>query len=882
MTHRFLLPLRGRLAPAVLLLAAAGSAAAQAPSAAPAAAARADQPVALDAFVTVGTRFAQRTVVDSAVPIDVLTQRELRQGGYTETAKILQAQIPSFNNPHPTTPDGNTHIRSATLRGLSPDQTLVLVNGKRRHTSAWVNTGGTIGRGAVSTDLNAIPSPALGRVEVLRDGASAQYGSDAIAGVINLVLRRDLGSGASGTYGVTKEGDGDVWEGVLESGLPVGQRGFVHTTLYYRDRNATNRALPDTRQFFFGTNPATGAATALSGSVGSGTTHPPANTTLDPREATVDRHVWRYGDADVIEQTAFLNAELPLGGAGAPVLYAFGGYGRSEASSNASFRRAGDNNNVRAIYPLGFLPFIDTDSTNASLAAGVRGRSATWDWDLSQSVGGNTLEYFTHNTLNATYGAASPTRFYNGRVDFAQAITNADLRTTLDLGLSAPLKVATGLEYRHDRYRIGAGEPAAYLDGGVRVLDGPGRGAVPTVGAQGFGGIRPGDVIKADRDAFSAYVDGEQDLGALRLSAAARYENFSDVGESLNGKLAARLALGAGLALRGSASTGFHAPALQQQYFGSTSSRTDPNTNTIILARLFPVGDPAARALGARELDPEETVNLTAGATFERGAFTATADLYQIEIDDRIFLSSQFIGAAVQNYLTSIGLPGIEGARYFSNAADTRTRGLDLTARYRLTLAKDHRVTVTAGYNRNHTRLTRVRATPASVTALGITVPIFDLTERIRVTRGQPRDNAQLSFGWDFGRFTALVRGVRYGEYEAVALTNLAPAQVALFSAGSRFRTQATETVGAAAGNVDVIGTFGARLLTDLDLGYRATDRLTVSIGANNAFNITPPEVIRSNPQRLGADAGGVFRYSEFSPFPYSGAFYYARVAVRF
>lgn len=188
-------------------------------------------------------------MVESAVPIDIITEREIRQSGYTEVAKILQAQIPSFNNPHPTTPDGNTHVRAATLRGLAPDQTLVLVNGKRRHTSAWVNAGGAIGRGAVSTDLNAIPSTAVGRIEVLRDGASAQYGSDAIAGVINLVLRSDLGTAASGTYGVTKDGDGDVGKGSASSGVKLGDGGYFHSTLYYRDRNASNRALPDTRQF---------------------------------------------------------------------------------------------------------------------------------------------------------------------------------------------------------------------------------------------------------------------------------------------------------------------------------------------------------------------------------------------------------------------------------------------------------------------------------------------------------------------------------------------------------------------------------------------------------------------------------------------------------
>lgn len=872
-----------RLLPALTALAAILSTPLLAQTSAPAPTPDPKDVVTLDAFVTLGSRFEQRTVAESSVPIDIIDQQEIRQGGYTELAKILQAQIPSLNNPHPTTPDGNTHIRSVTLRGLSPDQTLVLINGKRRYTAAWVNTGGTIGRGAVSTDLNAIPTTAVGSVEVLRDGASAQYGSDAIAGVVNLNLRKDIGTEISGTYGATKKGDGDVWEASVNSGVALGSDGFINTTLYYRDRNATNRALPDTRQFYFGTNNTTSAPTANSGAINSGTT-PQANVTLDPREATVDRNVWRYGDADIIEQSFFFNAEKPLKSQNNLTFYAFGGYGLSEASSNASFRRPADNNNVRAIYSNGFLPFVDTDSTNASLAAGLRGKAGTWDWDISQEYGGNKLKFFTHNTLNATLGAQSPTRFYNGRVDFAQAVTNADFKTSFNVpALPAPLNLATGAEYRYDRYRIGAGEPDAYRDGGVRIIDGPAAGSVATVGAQGFGGIQPRDTTNQNRDSYSVYVESETDLTSrLNVSVAGRFEDFSDFGSTVNGKVASRLKLVEGLSARASLSTGFHAPALQQQYFASTSSRTDANTNTIILSRLFPVNDPAARALGATELDPEKSVNYTAGLTYEKDAFTATVDFYQIDIDDRILISSTFVGAAVQNYLTSQGIPGVESARFFTNAGDTRTRGVDFTARYRFNLNGAGKLTLTAGYNHNETKFTRVRATPASVTALGITQPLFDITERIRVTRGQPADNAQLAANWNLGRFSVLLRGVRYGDYESVALTNLSPAQVALLTPGSNFRVQPTETVGAAAGNVDVIGKFAARIITDLDLGFRLTDRVSVSVGANNLFNIYPQEVIRSNPQRLGADAGGVFRYSEFSPFPYSGAFYYSRLTVKF
>ncbi|MBP8257877.1 MAG: TonB-dependent receptor, partial [Opitutaceae bacterium] len=692
-----------------------------------------------------------------------------------------------------------------------------------------------------------------------------------------------LDSGATGTFGVTREGDGDVWEGSLESGARLGTNGVLHTTLYYRDRNATNRALPDTRQFFFGTNIATGLPSAISASYGSGIAPPPPGIRFDPREATVDRNIWRYGDADVVEQTVLINAEKPLGAEGSPEAYAFLGYGLSEAVSNASARRAGDNNNVRAIYPTGFLPYIDTDSINLSIGGGLRGKAGRWDWDLSQVFGQNRLKYFTHDTLNATLGAGSPTRFYNGRLQFAEAVTNLDLKSSIDLGLVVPLRVALGAEYRRDWYRIVAGEPNAYVNGGFRILDGPSAGAVPTVGAQGFGGIQPRDEADRDRNNYSVYSEAEQDLGdRLRVAAAVRFEHYSDFGSTVTGKLAARFALGRGLAARASISTGFHAPALQQQFFGSTSSRTDPNSNTIILARLFPAGDPAARALGAKELNPEESVNVTAGGTFESGNFTATVDFYRIAIDDRIFLSSQFIGAAVQTYLSSIGIPGVEGARFFANAADTETRGVDVTARYRMNLASFGRLVFTTGYNHNRTELRSVIPTPASVLSLGITQPLFDATERIRVTRGQPKDNLQFSGTWDIGRFSFLARVVRYGAYEAVALTNLSPSQIALFPKGSRYRTMPTGTAGAASGNQDVIGQFRAKALTDVDLGCRITERLVVSVGVNNLFDVYPDEVIRSTAQRLGADAGGVFRYSEFNPFPYSGAFYYTRLAVKF
>lgn len=892
MNSRASVPRRRRLSAAIALGLSAGVAAipVQAQSA------PAPGVTQLDQVSVLGNRTQARTVLESPVPIDVLGADDIRSSGYTDISQILQALLPSFNFPHPTTPDGNTHIRSATLRGLSPDQTLVLVNGKRRHASAWVNTGGTVGKGAVSTDLNAIPVSAIARVEVLRDGASAQYGSDAIAGVINIVLRDDAGFEGRASHGSTRDGGGDTTSIALDTGFAFTDGGGVHLTWDYRDRKAADRALADTRQQYFGIG-RNGAPVAPSSTYGSGTGLAPiggaaSGAVADPREATIDRDaLWRFADsADTVEKTVFGNLRKPLDWGNGLEVYAFGGYGVSDGSSNASLRRAGQPENVRAIYPDGFLPWVDTRSTNASLGAGIKGVAGDWQWDLSSVYGRNKLVYRTRNTLNATLGADSPTAFYNGAQAASQWTTNADANTTFELGWHAPLRLAVGAEFRRDTYGIRAGEPGSYVWGPYRVLDGPAAGSVPTIGSQGFAGIQPGDAGNHHRHNVAAYAEAETDLSdRLLVSLAGRWEDYSDFGSTANGKLALRYQLDGGLALRASASTGFHAPALAQQYFSSTSSRTLNNTITgvpeYVLVRTAPVDSVEARALGARALDPEEATNLTAGLTWGIAGLSASLDVYRIDIDDRIFLSSNFVDAAgsnaIRNYLAALGSPGVTSVRYFSNAADTRTTGIDASARYRWDLAERGSLVATVGYNRNKTELTRVASTPAQLTALGVRTPLFDITERTRVEKGQPRDNLTVALAWDVGRWGFNLGTHRYGVVEGVAATNQSAANVAAFAQGStRFRTLPTEA--GSAGNLDVIQRLEARWVTDLDIAFRASDALTVVLGANNLFNTYPTRNIATTPQVSGADTFGVFPYSELSPFGWSGTYYYARVETRF
>ncbi|MFT3762090.1 MAG: TonB-dependent receptor [Pseudoxanthomonas sp.] len=850
----------------------------------------------LDQVTVLGARTQPRTVLTSPVPIDVLSAEDIRGSGYTDISQIIQALAPSFNFPHPTTPDGNTHIRSATLRGLSPDQTLVLVNGKRRHTSAWVNTGGTVGKGAVSTDLNTIPVSAIDHIEILRDGASAQYGSDAIAGVVNIVLREDGGLEASASHGSTKDGGGDTSKVSVDAGFANPDGGGAHFTLDWRDRKGANRALADTRQQYFGVG-ANGNPVALSGNYGSGTGLTPiggaaAGATADPREATIDRaSLWRFADtADTEELNFFGNLRQPLPWAEGLEWYAFGNYGSSKGSSNASLRRSGQNENVRAIYPDGFLPWVDTDSTDYSFATGLKGYAGDWRWDLSTVYGGNALEYRTRNTLNATLGADSPTSFYNGKFESSQWTTNLDFGNSLDLGWHAPLRLALGAEFRRDTYEISPGEEASYVWGPYTVLDGPAAGSVPTIGSQGFAGIQPIDAGKYDRHDVAAYAEAETDLtDNFLVQAALRYEDYSDFGSTTNGKLALRWEIGGGVALRAAASSGFHAPALAQQYFSSTSSRTLNNALTglpeYVLVRTAPVGSVEAAALGAEPLKPEKADNYTLGLTWGWRGLVASLDVYRIDIDDRIFLSSNFVDAgastAIRDYLASLGSPGVTSVRYFSNAADTRTTGVDFSARYLWELGDLGRLTATLGYNRNKTELQRVAGTPDELLALGVTTPILDVTERTRIEKGQPKDNLVAGLNWGVGRWGVNLAAHRYGEIRGIAATNQSAANVEQFALGST-RFVAVPTEAGAAGNYDVIQILEPKWVADVDVSFRFNDHLKLVLGANNVFNTYPTRNIATTAAVSGADTYGVFPYSELSPFGWSGAYYYARIETKF
>lgn len=819
-------------------------------------------------IIVTGTRRSDRTVADSPVPIDVIGGEVLNNSGYTETNKVLNQLVPSFNFPQPSITDGTDALRPATLRGLAPDQTLVLVNGKRRHTSALLNLNGSVGRGSAAVDLNTIPPIAIERIEVLRDGASSQYGSDAIAGVINVQLRRAEGgraqatfgkyvtdvdgvlqqngpvvgtngqpvadptAGASNVYQLTDTGrevrrrDGETLTLAANMGLPIGPGGYVNLSAQYQDRDPTNRAGADPRQQY----PLVGGA-------------------VDPRELTIDRFTHRYGDAKTTDYTLFLNAGYEL--SSAAEIYTFASYGIRDGESAGFYRRAVDARNrdfsasttgFVSFYPDGFLPLITSRIEDIAAAAGVRGDVGDgFNYDLSVVYGTNRFDFGVENSFNVSFGQASQRRFDAGGLRFGQTTVNLDLQRTFDLGFGDGLSVAIGGEYRDENFRIIAGDLQSYA-GGPFIANGA------PAGAQVFPGFRPANEVDASRDSKAAYIELESKFfDMLTVQVAGRYEDFSDFGDTLNGKVAARFEPIEGLALRGSFSTGFKAPSLHQQFYATTSTN---NVNGVLLEILtVPVNDPIAIALGSQPLRPEEATNWSVGATFSLiPGLNITADYYNIDIDDRITVTEILQGAAVETLLRNAGFNNVTSARFFINGIDTRTKGYEIVGTYRLPKFGLGRMSLTAGFSKNETDIQDRALLP---TLPGLT--LFGRQESLRLTDGQPSTKINLGLDVDYDPIGITLRGNRYGEV--------------LIPGVDAARDQ----------------TLSEQWVADAEIRARIASRFEVAIGANNVFDSYPDRVRRGLDGGQNYGLNGYFiPFSAFSPAGFNGRFLYARVGFDF
>jgi iron complex outermembrane recepter protein len=774
--------------------------------------------------ITVGSR-APGAEAEKAVPVDVLTQRQIAATGASETNQIIQALAPSFNFPRPTVSDGADTVRPATLRGLSPDQVLVLINGKRRHTSAHIVTSAVIGRGTTGVDLNAIPASAIEKIEVLRDGAAAQYGSDAIAGVINIVLKSGQqpltlsakGGMTTGSYtditGAERDhSDGELTEATASHGWNIG-RGALLLAVEYRNRNGTQRASPDLRD-----------------QVAAG----------DALNNPVEQPNHHWGDSEQRDILSFVNASVPLDAGETRFLYAFGGWSRRDGSHGGFYRRGLDDRNWPTIYPLGFLPTIQPEVVDASGTVGVRGAASRWFWDLSAQYGHNRFDFNVVNSLNTSLGPNNnQTEFYSGALAFNQLVANADVSREVAIGLAKPVNLAFGLEFRRENFEIIAGEPNSYLDGGVPNRFG-GR-AVP--GAQVFPGFRPSNAVDAKRNSVAAYADVEGDLHEkVRVGVAGRFENYDDFGSTADGKLTARLAAHRRFVVRGAFSTGFRAPSLAQSNFSTVSTNfiTVGGAVTPVEVGTFAVESAVARALGATTLEPEQSTHLSGGLVWTPvDGLDLTADVYRIDIDDRVVFSGNFTGARILPLISSFGA---SGARFFTNAVDTETKGLDLTATWRRDLGGTGNLTLVAAYNRNETEVVGAIATPPVLA--GLENVLFDREQTQRLTCAQPRDNLRLSGDWQKGRLGAVVRGSRYGEY-------CYPTNV-----------------------VANDQTFGAEWIADVEMAYRA-DRFTLAVGAQNLFD-SFPDLLRTVNSSFGVQT-----FPSISPFGFNGRFVYGRITLR-
>ena len=880
------------------------------------------------AIIVTGSRSTTRTVENSPVPVDVLTAEAITEGGQTEVNKILNKLIPSFNFPQPAISDGSDALRPASLRGLAPDQTLVLVNGKRRHTSALININGTVGRGSAAVDLNSIPALAIERIEVLRDGASSQYGSDAIAGVINIRLKTAASGGkavasfgkyvstldgvsrvtglqtnaagqpfldptdgrylAANTAGELKVRDGETYTVASNVGLPIfGEGGFLNLTAEYRHRDRTNRTGFDLRPNYVR----------------------PSSTTFDPRELTFGRREFRFGDPQADDFSLFLNTGIPLGDVFE--FYAFASFNQRDSISGANYRQQSNTANVDytnlvsnqplptvnrpVLTPDGFLPLIKTDLTDYAYTAGVRGEIMGWRADFSAGFGQNQFDYAVENSVNATFGAATQRKFDAGGLKYRQGLFNADFSRDYEVGFAKPLTVSFGGEYRRERYSIRAGELQSYgagplfqppINGSTAPSCAARQGLFNTttsqctfpgrsnaVGSQGFPGLPPSAASSNARHNFAAYAELDTDpFEGFSLTAAGRFEHYSDFGDTVTGKLAARYEFVPGFAVRGSVSNGFRAPSLHQQYFNGFSTNFISGVPVDIFT--LPVSNPVSRALGSKDLKAEKSLNLSGGFTANPLAgVTLTVDYYNIEVKDRVVLtenlgsSNSVADIAIRNLLSTGGLP-VTAVRFFINGLDTRTQGIDAVLNWRLPVDFG-KFNLTAAYNRNNTKILKRNNSLGPLASIPGII-LFGRTESIRFTDGQPKDKIVLSADGDIGAFGFTVRGTRYGRVISPGtVAPLAPNQLSFTALGP-----------------DDIK-LSAKWITDIEVRFNLAERIHLAVGADNAFDVYPDRLPFG--VRPASAGGGLYPqnfqyngYSIFSPFGFNGRFLYGRIGIDF
>lgn len=727
--------------------------------------------------VVLGTRSEGRLASNSPAPVDVFSGKDLQSRGLSDISRILQFLAPSFNYARSATAPSAANTRAASLRGLAPDQVLVLVNGKRWHGSSVINFNNVIGRGSVPVDLNAIPVAAIAKVEILRDGAAAQYGSDAIAGVINITLKSGAEAGfVSVQSGITSEGDGATQTATVNHGFALGEHGSLNLTAEIRRRDPTNRAGIDSRY---------GRITSAQG---------------DPRSTD-------------ISLAGSLRQQL-----GTADFYADGVYNHRKSISPAQYRAP----TVSPVYPQGFVPRIRLKLDDIGGTAGIKGNTDGWIWDLSDTIGQSKSDFLVFDTVNTSLGTTGPSRFAAGGATYLQNV--AAFSVSRAVPLLAGANIAAGAERRDENYKIKSGDPLSF------------QGA----GAQGFPGFNPPIPVDASRHAWSVYLDGEiSPVSALKLGAAVRHERYSDFGNATTGKLSLFFRPAKAIAFRATASTGFRAPSLQQQYFSTVTGQSV--AGQLVNVGTFAVTDPVAQALGAEPLRRERSRNLSGGVILTPGSgFTFTADVFHIRIKDRIALSETLTGTAVTAVLKAAGITNASQVRFFTNALDTTSKGFELTANWHTRLSGTARFDLSASYARVDHDVDRLAAN-TKLPAL----PLLGPVSLALLNTAQPKDKLTLAGRVEAGPITLDANIVRFGEFTAISVLNPQ--------------------------------TYGAVTTVDLSAEVRVADRLSFAIGVLNLTNAYPDMIA----DRALSQGGGLL-YPEVGAVGTNGREYYARATLRF
>jgi iron complex outermembrane receptor protein len=878
-----------------------------------------------------------RTNIESAAPVDVITPKELKGFSQVDVGQILNYVAPSFNSNRQTVADGTDHIDPASLRGLGPDQVLVLVNGKRRHTSALVNINGTVGRGSVGTDMNVIPVAAIERIEVLRDGAAAQYGSDAIAGVINVVLKKDYkGLTASFTGGTNMTTmkytapninggvsdysksitDGQVIQFDISKGLRLGKNGAMSISAQYNERGKTSRTgLDNVPTIYLGANAGfPGTPTGQDA-----TTFRKTLLAADAAQVSArgyNRENMVFGNSNSRNIGLFINGGLPVG-VKSEVYFSGGitsrtgqGYGNNRIPvSRGQQPLAGDGS---LLYQDGFLPGIESTIGDLSLQLGFKTNIAGFKMDLSNTYGANTFKFGVFNSGNATLPNSDTQQktFDAGKLQFTQNTTNLDFARMFDkVGSITGLNVAFGAEFRTDHYQITAGEVASYSGADKKVnpapltVGGAPYGAVVAAGpgSQVFPGYQPTNQIDKSRTNLGLYGDLEGEFAKrLLVGVAARFENYSDFGSNVTGKIAGRLKLTDNFALRGSASTGFRAPSLHQRYFNNTSTQFVSGIPSNTLTVNNEDGSLSRVAIGVDALKPETSVNFTAGVTAKLGTLSLTIDAYKIDIKDRIVYSGAFSRALLG--FTADQYVGINNVNFFANAANTSTQGVDIVANGRYNIGKG-KLLVTLAMNFNENKVTSINSTPL-INSDAKNDPVgnpnnwfknllFDRQQISRIEVWQPKDKINLSLTYSIGNFDITARTVRFGaaKYVHNVYTEAKKADGTYWSTSNNIAGQPQPLFNYNAdGTAKIDQTFAPVFISDLIVNYKINKMLGIAVGANNIFDVYPDQIyidprnaVGSVDYASGRDASNRGRLL-FQPNQggYNGRFVFARLTASF